>query len=56
VRGMIKILPCLAGEGDHAKHGGGADRGAGGKRALRFAPGPSTGFAGPPPLASEERS
>jgi hypothetical protein len=42
MRGLARILPCLAGEGDHAQHGGGADRGAGGSRTLRFAPGPST--------------
>ncbi|WP_217352554.1 hypothetical protein [Sphingomonas sp. ID1715] len=38
---VIQILPCTAGEGDHAKHGGGAGGVAGGAT-LRFGSGPST--------------
>ncbi|MVO76363.1 ATP-binding protein [Sphingomonas sp. MAH-20] len=48
--------PPLAtrGEGDHAKHRGGAE-GEARSQTLRFAPGPSTGCAGPPPLQKQER-
>jgi glycyl-tRNA synthetase beta chain len=43
----LKSSPAFAGEGDHAKHGGGAERSDGLSPPLRS--GPSTGYAGPPP-------
>jgi len=48
-RERLKSSPALAGEGDHAQHGGGAER------SEDAAPGPSTtSFAGgPPPLAMQ---
>jgi len=47
VRSPAKSSPAFAGEGDHAKHGGGASSAA---------RGPSTGFAGPPPPESRGRN
>jgi hypothetical protein len=43
----IESLPCLAGEGDHAQHGGGASAQAD-ALTLRFAPGPSTALRAVP--------
>ncbi len=66
------LLPCEAGEGDHAQHGGGGDRIKAAGQELRAyfsisqaprivqAAAPSTAFGGPPPprtaFAGEEPS